>query len=276
MVAQVEQMLVRLQRLLHSQQEPGLSDEDGALIERRIRLLRALIEVRAILKHVDEDRLRHLSQEIEALPPDEEVSWNMIPLTFTYWLTFTIGGQGALLIPRLLAMRQQGIQAGDHLATIRVMYWLAMVYEQAGQFHQAQQQCRQALILIEQTGGRTAMAGYLHYSLFNVYYAWNQLDEASDCLQRLLTLAQDWQQVELIIIGNAALAQLSMAKGDLQMAQKALRTLEPLVEQEGFANHTPWLSTIRVQWWLAQGNLQAASEWAAQASFSPETWEPLR
>ncbi|HEX6551772.1 MAG TPA: LuxR C-terminal-related transcriptional regulator, partial [Ktedonobacteraceae bacterium] len=59
-------------------------------------------------------------------------------------------------------------------------------------------------------------------------------------------------------------------------AQQALQQLESLLEQEGFAYHAPWVSMLRVQWWLAQGNLAEASEWATQAMYSLDTWDPLR
>ena len=39
--------------------------------------------------------------------------------------------------------------------------------------------------------GSVAVAGYLYSSLFDIYYAWNQLDEASDALRQLLQIAQD-------------------------------------------------------------------------------------
>ena len=31
-----------------------------------------------------------------------------------------------------------------------------------------------------------------------------------------------------------------------------------------------------MQWWLAKGNLADASEWASQAMFSADAWDPLR
>src|SRR5260370_2498072 len=107
-----------------SRQEPALSGTEVALIERRLRLLRALSEARDLLKHGDQERLRHLVLEIEALPPDEEASWNMIPLSFTFWLTSLLQQEGALLVPRLLSAKQM-MEAGDPLVGVRVRTWLA-------------------------------------------------------------------------------------------------------------------------------------------------------
>ncbi len=276
MAAQVEHTFTRLEAILRSKRELALSNAEVTLIERRLHLLHALIETRAIIQRGDTERLRQLAQETEALPQDEEVGWNIIPLFLTFRLIAVLQGEGASLISRLLAAKQQVAEAGDFLATIRVMSWLALGYTQAAQLHRAKLECLEGLSLAEHIGGRTFQAGYLHYQLFEVSLAWNRLEEASDWLQRLQRLAQDWQQVELLVRGEICSGQLALARGDLETAQQALQQLEALLEQEGFAYHAPWVSTLRVQWWLARGNLAEASEWAAQAMFSTDAWDPLR
>jgi LuxR family maltose regulon positive regulatory protein len=276
MAAQVERTFTRLEEILRRKPELALSDAEAALIRRRLRLLRALIEARAIIRRGDTERLRQLAQETAALPQDEEVGWNIIPLFLTFRLIAHLQGEGASLIPRLLAAKQQMMGAGDALTTIRVMTWLALAYTHAAHLHRAKRECLEGLTLAEHIGGRTFLSGYLYYQLFKISYAWNRLEEAADWLQRLQRTAQDWQQVELLVREEICSAQLALARGDLSTAQQALHKLEVLVEQEGFAYHAPWVIALRVQCWLAQGNLVQASEWAAQTTFSTDTWDPLR
>src|SRR5207245_4161986 len=102
------------------------------------------------------------------------------------WLTLARQEASALLLPSLRAAKQWISEAGDHLVTIRVMTWLARMYIHAGKLHLAHQECLEALALLEQVGGRTALAGFLLASLFDISYAWNRLEEASDALRRLL------------------------------------------------------------------------------------------
>jgi LuxR family maltose regulon positive regulatory protein len=259
MQVQVERTIMRMEGLLRRRQEPALSGAEVALIERRLRLLRALIEARGLLKHGDQQRLRHLAREIEALPPDEEASWNMIPLSFTFWLTSLLQQEGALLVPRLISAKQS-MEAGDPLVRIRFRTWLADAYIQAGQLHLARQECLEALALIEQTEGRTTWSGYLQYSLFTICYARNRLEEAANWLERSLRSAQDWHQLELLVLGRRAQAKLGLTRGDLQTVQEALSQLEALVEQEGSATHARWVRDTRLDVWLAQGNLTEATQ----------------
>jgi LuxR family transcriptional regulator, maltose regulon positive regulatory protein len=276
MAAQVEHTFTRLEELLQSKRELALSDAEVALIGRRLRLLRALLETRAIIQHDDTERLQQLAQETEALPRDEEVGWNIIPHFLTFRLIAVLQGEGASLISRLLAAKQQVAEAGDFLATIRVISWLALSYTQSAQLHQAKRECLEGLRLAEHIGGRTFQAGYLYNQLFEVSFAWNRLEEASDWLKRLQRIAQDWQQVELLVRGEICSGRLALARGDLETAQQALQQLESLLEHEGFAYLAPWVSMLRVQWWLARGNLAEASEWANQAMYSLDTWDPFR
>src|SRR6266699_3248917 len=276
MAAQVERTITRMEELLRRKPSLLLSEAEVALIGRRLRLLRALIEVRAYFTRGDKERLHLLTQEVEALPPDEEVRWKMIPLSFAFWLTLALQQESALLVPRLRAAKQWISEAGDPLVTIRVMTWLARMYIHAGQLHLAHQECLEALTLLEQGSGRTALAGFLLASLFDISYAWNRLEEASDALRRLLRIAQDWQQVELLVIGERAVAQLALARGDLGTAQEALHKAEALYAQEEFANNARWVVETRVQVWLASRNLAEASNWAAQTTLSVEAWDPLR
>jgi LuxR family transcriptional regulator, maltose regulon positive regulatory protein len=275
LAAQVELTFKRMDQILQSRQELELGEAEAELIQRRLRLLHALIESRGVIQRGDQERLRLLVQETEAQPKDEAPGWKMIPLSFAVWLTVMLRGEGTSLIERLLEEKQAVGEAGDTLITIRLMAWLALAYTQAAQLRLAQQECLEALALIEQTRGHTPLEGYLYYSLFNVSYARNRLEEASRWLKLLQRSAQDWQQVELLVMAEIYAVRLWLATGDLSLAHQALDRLENLVEQEGFANHAPWVTTLRVQLWLAEAHLEEARTWATQATFSPEMWNPL-
>lgn len=271
MQAQVEQTIARMKEILRILPRSGTE-----ITLRRLSVLRALIEVIAVIKRGDQARLRRLSEEIAALPADEEVQWNLIPLYFAFWRTALLQGEGASLVARLLQAKQQIIAAGDSLLTIRVMSWLAFAYIQAAQLHQAQQECLEALALAERSGARTIMVGYMHHFLFQICYAWNQLEEAADWLDRSLRIAQEWQLTDLLLRGKLLEARLSQARGNMQEGQQTLQQIEALIEQEGLVNHAPAMISLRVQGWLAEANQEEAARWAEQTTLSPEAWNPLR
>jgi LuxR family transcriptional regulator, maltose regulon positive regulatory protein len=248
-----------------------------ALLRRRIRLLRALIESRGILTGGDIERMRLLASEAEELcKHEDELAWKMVSLSLTFWLVESLQREGAILIPRLLEAREEAIATGDHLATITVMRWLAFAYLRAGKLRLTHHQCLAVLALMEQTGVHSALSGYLYYFLLYPYYQWNQLDEAIRAATRVLEIGQTWRQADLLVAGNADLVPLVLAKGEPDVALAALQEAERVVQQERFATHTGQVAAARVQYWLATANLEAASEWARQVRVSPETWNPNR
>ena len=276
MAAEVQRTLKRVENVLSSHHASSVPGTELALVMRRMRLLSALIEVRTYFRRGNKERLRLLTQEIEALPPDEDISWKLIPLSFAFWLTLAFQHDIALLIPRFHAAKQWIGDARDYLVAFRVMTWLTRAYIHTGQLRLARQECTEAFALLNENGGSAAIAGYLYSSLFDISYAWNRLDEASDALRHLLRIARDWQQVELLALGERAAAQLALARGDLETAQESLAQAEAVVEREEFVNNARWVIEIRIQVWLASHELDEANRWAAQSTLSTEDWDPIR
>lgn len=244
------------------------------VIERRLRLLRALLETRALLGHGDQARLAQSVREAESLAQGEELSWQMIPLILECRLIEGLQREGALLLPRLLEARERAEREGEFLANIRVQPWLAQAYERARQWPQVEQESLAGLALVTQSRVRFPSEGYLQGHLAEAYYAWNRLDEAAGALHETLRIGQEWQQVDLLISGQLAMARLALARGGLAAADQALSQAETLVQREPVVPYPSAVAAFRVQYWLAAGNLEAARHWAAQAVFSPERWDP--
>lgn len=273
-----EQTIERLELALTSQVASILPPGDSTLIYRRLRLLHAWLEWRMLLKQRDTERLRLLFQEVETLPLEDEEMWNFIPLSIVHWYTITLKMEKLPLIPRLLSAKQRALQTGDKLAAIRIMRLLAIAYdEQATQWHRVQQECQEALALIEQIHLTTEDASVFYFELFCACYAWNQLEEASQAVHHALRIAREWHNVDWLISGGGSLVELSLAKGDVTTAAQTLQQMEDLMthDEERWANRATWLVISRVRMWLAQGNLAEAAHWAAQVEFPLDRWDIL-
>ncbi|GHO71773.1 hypothetical protein KSC_106650 [Ktedonobacter sp. SOSP1-52] len=107
----------------------------------------------------DFERLPSLHQEMQELDQDEEVIWHMLPL-FCNVVYYTARQERAKLLPQLLEARQRVRQSGSHFAATRVIQWLALSAEEAGQLHLAYQESRAVLDRIEQTASYALLKGY--------------------------------------------------------------------------------------------------------------------
>jgi LuxR family maltose regulon positive regulatory protein len=284
-LALAEQVLARLEGLVLRQDTatrtseaegavPALRDAEGAIVQRHLRLLRAAVAARAMVLRDDTEGLRHLVQETEGLDAREEISWQMVRLLLNFWLTHSLQWAGALLIPELLEAKREALRAHEHWATVRVITWLVFAYVAAGRLRLAHQECLEGLALVEQAGISAPFEGYLHCTLAEVSYAWNQLDEAAQCAHQMLQIARAWQHADLLASGYPLLAQIELARGDLAAAQQALRQVDVLVQEEQFAFHAVWGVAAHVRYWLAAGERETARHWAEQVVFSLATWDP--
>ncbi len=217
----------------------------------------------------DHERLSSMQQEIEeALDQDEEAIWQMVPLACSFVLHFTVRQEGARLLPRLLDAKERVSQSESRFATIKVRQWLALSAVEAGQLRLAYEESQAALDLIEQMAGYALLKGYFEIVLAQVLYQWNRLEEARGCCKWSLHDAAAWQQLDLLGWGYADLMQVELARGDWSAAEQALHEMEQLVQRERFGIYPGWLPTMRAQWWLAQGQLEAASELGSKRRLS--------
>ena len=92
--------------------------------------------------------------------------------------------------------------------------------------------------------GRTHRWAYLSgrisvLSLFEVSFAWNRLEEASDWLQRLQRIAQDWQQVELLVRGEIRQDGLRLQEGISLPHNKPCNSSKPCLSRRGLPTMLP-------------------------------------
>ena len=148
------------------------------------------------------------------------------------------------------------------------MRWLAFGYREAGRLRLAEQECLEALTLVEQIGQHSAMTGYFHCLLTEVNYHWNRLAEAASCVQQILRIAH-------LAAGRSAARReylwsaASLASGDVAAAEPVLPQMEELVRQERLTNIAGKVVATRVQYWLA-ARCGRGKRLGAQAVFSPE------
>jgi LuxR family maltose regulon positive regulatory protein len=241
---------------------------EEALLHRRLRLLRAGMTLYEAIETSENERLPALHQEMQELDQDEEIIWHMLPL-FCNVVYYTVRQERAKLLPQLLDARQRVRRSGSHFAASRVIQWLALSAEEAGWLRLAYQESLAALDLIEQTASYTLLKGYFKDILAVVLYQWNRLEEARGWLRTVIQDAATWQQSDLLLSGYIHLIQVELARGDLSAVQQALQEFEQL---EGYHRRN-WLPIMQAQWWLAQGQMKEAADWAISIVFPERAWE---
>jgi LuxR family maltose regulon positive regulatory protein len=240
-----------------------------ALLPRRLHLLRTGMSLYEVIEASEYERLPALHQQMQALDQDEEeVIWHMLPL-FCNVVYYTIRQERAKLLPQLLETRERVRRSGSLFAATRVIQWLALSAQEAGQLRLAYQESLAALDRLEQTASYALLKGYFKDVLAMVLYQWNRLEEARVRLRAVIQDAATWQQSDLLLSGYIHLMQVELARGDLSGFQHVLQEFEQL---EGHHRRN-WLPLMQAQWWLAQGQVKEAANWAMSIVFPPGAWE---
>ena len=274
-LVQCERLIACGEQALQNAAALALSQAEEIQLYNRIHLLRGLAHMSEAFREGDMRRVRSIAEQLQPLVVGEQVAWKWLPLYGLFvsaqWL-----GDAVLLLPDLLAMKQQALQEQDRATVIVVMCWIAAALLYGGHLRLLQQECLQAQGLLEQSGLQVAVGAYPAFDLSFLYYERNQLEKAVACLRSVMEHAQRWQDMQLLTWSYGLYVKVLLASGKLAEAEQAFRELQGLVQGSGFAIYDVNVMVAQVAIWLVQGNLSAAGTWAEQYMFNSDAPEYLR
>ncbi len=176
-------------------------------------------------------------------------------------------GQAERGLAEALAERRA---AGEGYLATRVCHDLGQVQRARGNLDAALATYRQALDTVGEVGSQPPHLGIAHVGLAEVLYERDELAAALDHATRGVTLCRQLAFTPPLAAGLAILARIRQAHGDAAAATAAMG-------EAGQAGLSPQVVALlnpvpsqRARLLLAQGDVTAASEWAAAAGLSPE------
>lgn len=269
--AQTEQIVARVENALMQQAQP-LTETEQRLLEQRMSLLRAYSAADEAIMRGNLAHLRLIYQQLQQWEYEDELIWQILPLSITFTFRAIVLHEGTSLLPLFQKAKQRASRSSNRFATLKIMHWLAHVFRLTGRLHLTYQETQAALHLLAQVKGHTFLTSYFAFHQAFVLYQWNRLEQARTTLQSMLKHAETWQQIDLLTWGYQLLVRVELADGNLPGAQQAIQAMVEL-QHRGFVVRPSVLTEVQLQWWRANGNLAAASTWAAQVAFSPENWD---
>ena len=272
--AQAEHLMARIDALLLRNMADAFSEAEAALVRQRLHVLRLVIKLREATWNNDKDVLRALDQQMRDLDEDDDILWQMIPLSSQFALRASPLGDGDTdrLLLLLRTMKQKALAAGDHYAAMKLMQWIAHMHLPSGRLHAVLQESQDALASAKLISGLFISIIWLHFYLVFVYYRRNQLEEARASLEKMLRYGRDWQNLEMLVIGYTYWMLILLAEDNLPGAQQAMQELEDIVQhQRLFPSHAHFLIWLRLRLCLAGGDVEQATKVARQVRHSLET-----
>jgi LuxR family maltose regulon positive regulatory protein len=156
---------------------------------------------------------------------------------------------------------------GDMLNAFASASGRCRILRRQGRLKEAAALCRQTLDTVG-TGGdsrsRIPYSGLVWIDHGAILLEWNELNSAEEAIRRGLELLHMTYEVNRLIEGNVALAEIRLARGD-ETAQSQLIAAEKNLPGLESCAHVP-----RVRFWLQHDALETALQWARGRSLDPE------
>jgi LuxR family transcriptional regulator, maltose regulon positive regulatory protein len=156
-----------------------------------------------------------------------------------------------------------GQEAGNLHMVIIANSNLADVMIEQGQLCRAADIYAQSLqSAIRPDGQRSPLAGPIYAGLGRLFYEYNRMEEAAQNIHWCIELCRQWRDLNLQAVACAMLARLEQARGNLEEAQKAIRSTEQIADTRSLSPRQSILvKSDLARLWLAQGNLDRLSQY---------------
>jgi LuxR family maltose regulon positive regulatory protein len=157
---------------------------------------------------------------------------------------------------------------GNILMQTLCTVFLASFEVMRGRLWQAARVYRQVIqFSAEQTGQPIVAVSTAYLGLGEILREQNDLDAADEYLTQGIALGQQWDNFELLVDGYISLARVARARGDLDQALRIIEETQQLALRHHAASFTvATVETHRVRLRLAQGNIEAVTQWAQDIS----------
>jgi LuxR family maltose regulon positive regulatory protein len=130
---------------------------------------------------------------------------------------------------------------------------------------QAYSLCQELQQVVKRLGVPVPLAAYPEFFHAQLAYEWNQLDRAKRAAQEAIEQTAPMQYMDILMGAYEVVVRVCLAQDDLPGAEQALSAMEQVHQSAGIPLFRPWIESLWVQLWLAQGHLTQAVAWSEHA-----------
>jgi LuxR family transcriptional regulator, maltose regulon positive regulatory protein len=183
-------------------------------------------------------------------------------------IAISLLGEASLMNGELEEARQASEEAkrisqaaGDTHVVIIINSALGRIFIEQGLLHKASEIFEETLQIATRPDGKILVsAGETYVEFSQVSYEWNDLENATEQVNRCLAICRQWGQETFEATGYVMMARLEWIRGNMKASIKNMNLAEMMTNEHNFA----FKYALRVKYglvclWLAQGNLEQAS-----------------
>lgn len=159
---------------------------------------------------------------------------------------------------------------------ILAMSYLALLHMLHGQLHQAATLYQQALQCSESISEQAwLITGIAYIGMGQLQYQWNNLEAATDYLDKGLVLSKQTERITELIQGYSALADIAQARREQSEALRLMEEMKQWIAERPGVDDPFWthaqIADAEAYLWIVQGNVEPVVRWAQENGMSTDT-----
>ncbi len=255
-----------VEQMLQSEDQTSLPEAERDRLRHRLTILDGWGLAARALSDGNVEQLSRLAEQTQHLPPDDDTMWQQHRLA-PFAMAWRMAGNFPPMVAALQEGRQQFRRAQNRYLEAQTLWGLIAALIASGQLRQARDHCQELQRLVDSLGGPLPVAAYPDLFQAQLAYAWNQLEVAKSAAQQAIDRTAPLQYMDILMGAYEVLSRVCMAQGDLTGAEQAVREMERVNQSAGIPLFRPWIESLWVNLWLAQGDLMKAADWAEHTSY---------
>jgi LuxR family maltose regulon positive regulatory protein len=207
-------------------------------------------------------------QALASLPPDKLVLRGQVLMRLG--LAYNWSGQIAEAERAYLEASRLSLEGGDIYTAVLSTSNYAGALSGRGDMRLAAATEQKAIDLAARAGvPNIPIVGAVYTQLAEYFYEWNKLDEAERHLMQAIEFTERDRNPRIQVLNYAALAHVLQAQGRAETALDYLHKAQQLAQGLDLPRrYTAPIDAFNIRRWLAQGDLQAALDWARGGGLS--------
>jgi LuxR family transcriptional regulator, maltose regulon positive regulatory protein len=264
--AYLHQLKEGVEVLLQSEDQTSLTLAERDRLRHRLTILDGWELTARALSDGDVEQLSRLAEQAQHMPLDDDTMWQQHSLA-PFAMAWRMAGNFPPMVAALQESRKRTQMTQNRFQEIQTLWALIVALIALGQLRQAHNRCQELQQLVDSLGGPLPVAAYPDVFQAQLAYAWNQLEEAKSAAQKAIEKTAPLQYMDILMVAYEILSRVCMAQGDLTNAEQAVREMERVNQSADIPLFRPWIESLWVDLWLAQGNLNQAVDWAEHTSY---------
>src|SRR6266567_3788111 len=262
--AYLHQLQEGVERLVQSEDQTTQTLTEGDRLHHRLMILEAWNLVAEALSDGNVEQLSRLAEQMQHLPPEDDTMWQLQSLA-PFGMAWRMAGNFPPMVAALQESRKSTWMTQNRYLEAQILWGLIVALIALGQLRQAHGHCQELQQLVDRLGGPLPVAAYPDLFQAQLAYAWNQLEAAKSAAEIAIDRTVPLQYMDILMGAYEVLFRVCMAQGDLAGAEQAVREMEH--QSAGIPLFRPWIEGLWAHFWLAQGHLTRAVDWAEHTSY---------